>query len=132
MTLISDIKIIGIDSDRPPRMRKEAYIDLFFRLSHKAPMEWCENFNAIGRKLNPSPKIDKNKGECIDTYVKDMLLIPHHLAEVKQAVLDCNRQYQEKLDETARALAASNADLKGQDGDQYRLNQIIEKLDFEN
>ena len=132
MALISDIKIIGMDSDRPPRIRKEAYIDLFFRLSQKAPMDWCEDFNAIGRKMNPSPKIDKNKGECIETYVQNMSLIQQHFSAVKQAVLDCNLAYQAKLDESARALAASNASLQGQQGEQQLLNQIIAELDFEN
>jgi hypothetical protein len=131
MTLISDIKIIGMDSDRPPRIRKEAYIDLFFRLSQKAPMDWCEDFNAIGRKMNPSPKIDKNKGECIETYVQNMSQIPQHFSVVKQAVLDCNLAYQAKLDESARVLAASNANLQGQQGEQQLLNQIIAGLDFE-
>ena len=110
---ISDIRIIGIDQQRPPRVRKEAYIDLFFQLSEQVPQDWCEDFNALGRRINPSPKINKAN------------------AEVKQTVLECNRQYQAKLDEKARALAASNANLQGQDGEQYKLNQIIAALDFD-
>ena len=130
MSSISDIRIIGIDEQRPPRIRKEAYIDLFFRLSTKVPEEWCELFNALGRRIDPSPKINKTQGECIETYVKDMNLIAGHLADVRQAVSECNRHYQEKLDEKARAQAASNASLQGQDGEQNRLNQIIAALDF--
>lgn len=131
LTNIADIRIIGIDEQRPPRVRKEAYIDLFFRLSTKAPEDWCEDFNALGRRITPSPKINKAQGECIETYVKDMALIPAHLAEVKQVVSECNRQYQQKLDDKARALAASNANLQGQDGEQYKLNQIVAALDFD-
>ena len=128
---ISDIRIIGIDQQRPPRVRKEAYIDLFFQLSEQVPQDWCEDFNALGRRINPSPKINKANAEYIETYVKHMDLIPQHLADVKQTVLECNRQYQAKLDEKARALAASNANLQGQDGEQYKLNQIIAALDFD-
>jgi len=128
---MSEIKIIGIDKDRPPRIRKEAYIDLFFRLSEKGSIGWCEDFNALGRKLNPSPKIDKNIGECIQTYVSNMTLITQHLADVKEILRNCNEQYQQKIDEKARVLAASNASLQGQDGEQYKLNQIVEGLKFD-
>lgn len=131
MSSFSDIKIIGIDSERPPRVRKEPYIDLFFRLSEKVPMDWCEDFNALGRHLTPSAKINKNSGECIETYVNDMDSIAQHLVDIKQTVAECNHNYQEKLEEEARVLAASNADLQDQDGEQLRLNEIIAALDFE-
>jgi hypothetical protein len=36
MSSFEEIRIISIDEARPPRVRKEAYIDLFFKLSHKA------------------------------------------------------------------------------------------------
>jgi hypothetical protein len=131
MSEFSEIKIIGIDKDRPPRVRKEAYIDLFFRLSNKVPMDWCEDFNALGRKETPSPKIDKNKGECIESYVNNMNLIAPHLADIKKVVINCNLKYQQKLDEKARILAASNATLQGQDGEQMKLNDIIDALNFD-
>jgi len=130
MNSIDDIKIVGFDDARPPRVRKEAYIDLFFKLSHKAPTDWCEDFNSLGRQLNPSPKIDINRGECIDSYVNDMEQIAPHLEQVKKAIIDCNQRFMEKLRQKELALAASNADLRGQDGEQYRLNQIVDALDF--
>jgi hypothetical protein len=131
MSDITDIKVIGFDNDRPPRVRKEAYIDLYFQLSQKAPLDWCEDFNALGRKVNPSPKIDKNKGLHIETYVNNMNLIAQQLASVKKLLLECNQQYQQKIDEKARILAASNASLQGQDGEQFKLNQIVEALSFD-
>ena len=131
MSDITDIKVIGFDNDRPPRVRKEAYIDLYFQLSQKAPLDWCEDFNALGRKVNPSPKIDKNKGLHIETYVNNMNLIAQQLASVKKLLLECNQQYQQKIDEKARILAASNASLQGQDGEQSKLNQIVEALSFD-
>ena len=131
MSDIKDIKVIGFDNDRPPRVRKEAYIDLYFQLSQKAPLDWCEDFNALGRKVNPSPKIDKNKGLHIETYVNNMNLIAQQLASVKKLLLECNQQYQQKIDEKARILAASNASLQGQDGEQFKLNQIVEALSFD-
>jgi hypothetical protein len=127
---ISEIRIIGIDTDRPPRVRKESYIDLFFRLSTKVTPEWSDEFNALGRRLTPSPKIDKANHECIESYVKDMSLIAAHLADIKKIVSNCNQRYQDKLDEKARVLAATNASLQGQDGKQNQLNEIIAALDF--
>ena len=126
-----EIRIIGFDNDRPPRVRKEAYIDLYFQLSQKAPLDWCEDFNALGRKTNPSPKIDKNKGLHIETYVNNMNLIAQQLVAVKALLLECNQQYQQKIEEKARIQAASNASLQGQDGEQFKLNQIIDKLSFD-
>ena len=131
MSDIKDIRVIGFDKDRPPRVRKEAYIDLYFQLSQKAPLDWCEDFNALGRKVNPSPKIDKNKGLHIETYVNNMDLIAQQLASVKALLLECSRQYQEKADEKARKLAASNVSLQGQDGEQLKLNQIVDALSFD-
>lgn len=46
MTSFNEIKIIGFDTSRPPRVRKEAYIDLFYQLSEDAPEEWCEDFDS--------------------------------------------------------------------------------------
>ena len=59
MTQFNEIKIIGIDTNRPPRIRKEAYIDLFYQLSEDAPEEWCEDFNGFGRHIKPLAKIEK-------------------------------------------------------------------------
>lgn len=130
MSSFEEIKIAGIDLDRPPQMRKESYIDLFYKLSAKPPSDWCEDFNALGRQLSPAAKIDKTSGECIDTYTNDMEKIPSQLGEIKQAVKDCNEQYLEKIKLKALELAASNAALQGQGGEQEKLNQIIASLDF--
>ncbi|MFZ9039038.1 MAG: hypothetical protein ACO3DT_13365 [Gammaproteobacteria bacterium] len=130
MSSFEEIRIISIDEARPPRVRKEAYIDLFFKLSAKAPLDWCEAFNALGRQINPAAKIDKNLGETIETYVNDMGGIQSHLNEIKQTVVECNAQYLEKIRQRQLADAASNAALLGQDGEQAKLNQIISALEF--
>ena len=130
MSTFEEIRIMGIDEQRPPRVRKEAYIDLFFKLSSKAPLDWCEDFNALGRQIDPSPKIDKNTGDCVDTYVKHMDNIQSHLNEVIQPIVDCNEQYEEKIRQRQLAEAASNAALIGQDGEQHKLNEIISALRF--
>jgi hypothetical protein len=131
MSTISEIRIVGIDQTRPPRLRKENYIDLYFKLSQKPPEDWCEDFNQLGRRINPSPKIKPGVGESVDTYVNDMTLIPAHLAELKKLIVECNEQYIEKIRLKELKLAEQNSALQGADGEQNRLNQIIESLDFD-
>ncbi|HEY5740707.1 MAG TPA: hypothetical protein VIW27_13350 [Gammaproteobacteria bacterium] len=131
MNGFDEIRISGVDDTRPPRLRKEGYIDLYFTLSRQVPEEWCEDFNAIGRRISPSAKIDKNSCLTIDTYVNDMDRIVAQLAELKEAVGDCNRQYAEKLQQRELALAAENASLQGEGGEQQRLNSIIAALEFD-
>ena len=131
MTQFNKIKIIGIDASRPPRVRKESYIDLFYQLSEDAPEEWCEDFADFGRQVNPLAKIDKIKPGFISTYVNDMDAIPRHFEQLKQAVVDCNTQYLEKLRQREQALARENAVAREQGGQQYKLDEIIASLDFD-
>jgi len=131
MTSFEAIKISGLDENRLPRIRKEAYIDLHFTLSRQAPEDWCEDFNILGRRINPAAKIDKTRRLTIDTYVNDMDNIPAQLAELKEAVGECNQQYAEKLRQQALALAAESAALQGEGGEQQRLNLIIAALVFD-
>jgi hypothetical protein len=131
MTLPTVIKITGIDTNRPPRIRKEAYIDLYYQLSEAAPEEWCEDFNALGRQVNPQAKIDKNDPGFVSTYINDMEEIPRHFGQIKQAIADCNKQYLEKITQRQAALARDNAALQEQGGQQFRLNEIVAALDFE-
>ena len=128
---ISDIKIIGIDEKRPPRVRKEPYIDLFFKLSRKAPEAWCEDFNKLGKKLDPPVKIDKTEGLFIDAYVRDMNYIPAHLDKVKNNIVACNEQYMERVRQRELAAAARNAPLSENQGAQSKLNTIIAALKFD-
>ena len=67
---ISDIRISGIDEMRPPRIRKEPYINLYFKLIHKAPKDWCEDFNHLVAKGDYPVKIEPNTGLFIETWVR--------------------------------------------------------------
>jgi hypothetical protein len=128
---IEDLHITGIDEERPPRVRKEAYIDLFFKLSHKAPLEWCEDYNSLGSKIDPGAKIDKNKGLVIETWVRDMEHIAPQLEKRKKSVLKCNQQYIEKIRLRQQAAASRGAAVTGMDGQQNRLNEIISSLNYD-
>ena len=131
MTQFNEIKIISIDANRPPRVRKEPYIDLFYQLSEDAPEEWCEDFSGFGRQVNPLAKIEKGTRCFIGTYVNDMDSIPAHFEQIKLAVADCNTQYLEKVRQRDMALAKGNAALDEQGGPQLKLNEIVASLDFD-
>ncbi|MFZ0469927.1 MAG: hypothetical protein WAL92_13480 [Thiogranum sp.] len=131
MQSISDIRIVGIDEKRPPRVLKEPYIDLFFELSHQAPQEWCDDFNMLTGKLDPAIRIDKSKGLFIDTYVRDMSHIPAHLDAIKQKIVVCNEQYRAAVRKSEMAAAGTNADLLGDGGEQGKLNTIVAALKFD-
>lgn len=128
---IGDIKIVGIDEKRPPRIRKEPYIDLFFRLSHQAPKKWCQDFNKLAKDLVPPVKIDENEGVFIDAYVRDMNNIAIHLDKIKSKITLCNEQYIEDIRQRELAETTRNALLFGQEGEQGKLNKIIAGLRFD-
>jgi len=128
---INNIKIVGIDNDRPPKIRKEAYIDLFFKLSEKAPLDWCEDFNTLSLRMNPAVKIAKNDGLCVEAWVRDMNDIAPQLEKIKQKILDCNEQYIEKARQKQLAmLAANSSGSSAANSKQLKLNEIVAALNF--
>lgn len=127
---ISDIKISGIDEMRPPRIRKEPYINLFFKLIHKAPRDWCDHFNHLVAKREYPVKINPNGGLFIETWVRKPDEIEPALAGLKEAVSQCNQEY------IARVLAEANSAAAMQDnpdgtGEQAKLNRIVAGLNFD-
>lgn len=129
---ISDIKIIGMDDKRPPRIGKEPYIDLFFRLSHKVPLEWCIGFNELLVKHEYTPKIKTNEGLFIEAWVRRPDEIAGLFQIIKAKVTECTAQYIENIAISQRD-AVSNSDLAQKEGDseQGRLNKVIAGLDFD-
>ena len=127
---ISDIKICGIDQMRPPRILKEPYINLFFKLSHKAPQDWCEAFNRLVSKGDYPVKIETITGLFIETWVRKPEEIETVLDELKKAVSTCNQEYIDRVQ--AEASAAADVGGKSEDeGEQGRLNRIIAELNFD-
>ncbi len=128
---ISDIKICGIDPTRPPRILKAPYINLYFELVHKAPADWCADFNHLVSKKKYTSKIDPVKGLHIETWVRKPEEIEIVLNELKQAVSACNQAYIDRI----RAEAgdkSSSTDLAEEGGEQGRApNKIIAALDYE-
>jgi hypothetical protein len=127
---ISDIYILGVDENRPPALRKEPYIDLYFKLSHKAPETWCKLFNDLVAKLESTPKIDPAQGLIITSWVRLPDDIPAHLKVLQQKVAECTQKYIEKIDVARQAEKDASADVGKAEGPQGRLNKVIAGLDF--
>jgi len=127
---ISDIKIIGIDEMRPPAIRKEPYIDLFFKLSHQAPSEWCRDFNNLLADHVSKPNIKEKGGLYIEAWVRTPDEIVEVFEKIKETVATCTREFIERLELTARHAGDANMSSE-ESGEQGRLNRIIASLDFE-
>ena len=128
---ISDIKIIGLDESRLPRILKEPYINLYFKLIHQAPKRWCDLFNDLVANGSYTVKIDPLKGEFIETWVRKPDEIVDVLQELKLAIKTCIQTYIERVRAETEANAALGAsEQSGEEGEQGRLNRIIKGLDF--
>jgi hypothetical protein len=127
---ISDIKITGIDERRPPRISKKPYIDLCFRLTHKAPIDWCQDFTDDQSKQAFPAKIDAKEGLFVETWVRTPDEIVERLQTLKQAVAQCNARYIERVQASERNRDSGNKDLATEGGPQGQLNRIISALDF--
>lgn len=123
------ITIIAIDSARPPQIRKDPYIELFFELSDTAPRQWCDDFNSSMQKQLSKPKVRADEGRFIETWVRRAEDIPAHLEVLKTAVHKCNELQQA----TALALANTVISKSGEatlSSAQTQLNAVISTLVF--
>jgi hypothetical protein len=127
---ISDIKIKGLDTLRPPMIRKEPYINLYFKLSHKAPKKWCSVFNDLVTNGTYPAKIDSSQGMFIETWVRKPEEIEPLLDFLKKSVKKTIINYIADIE--AEALAnAPDAGGETASKEQILLNVIISNLDFE-
>lgn len=128
---ISDLRIIGIDEKRPPKIRKEPYIDVVFKLSHQAPANWCNDFNALLAKHPSTPKIKEKEGLYIEAWVRKPDEVVAFLELLKAKITECSQQFIERIALSARNAGDANASLAHESGEQGRLNKIIAELDFD-
>jgi hypothetical protein len=129
---ISDIKVVGTDVRRPAKfLSQQPYIDLFFKLSHKAPPDWCEAFNALMGTRKSNAKINKAEGLYIETWVRLMDEIPVHLEDVKKGIEETSRRYIARILERQQNSGGETDSLKAAGGEQGRLNKIIDGLKFD-
>ncbi len=125
---ISDIRIIGIDQKRPPRILKEPYINLYFVLSHKAIADWCSDFNRLGTKYSFPARIDEKEGLYVETWVRRIEEIEPQLTRLKATVQACSVAYISRIE---TASAAGGTSTSGESPEQVRLNAAIAALVFD-
>ena len=129
MNDVRNIRISGLDETRPPRIRKQPYIDLFFELSEQAPVLWCELFNQHSKDGRYPAKIDPEKGLLIETWVRKPEEIEAWLASLKTMVAKTTTAYLARVKADADR-ARGQMDQPGDEGEQGRLNRIVAALDF--
>ena len=130
MAAINDLRIAGIDEHRLPKIRKEPYIDLHFRLSQRAPSDWCRDFNEALSKHAYAPRIKADEGLFIETWVRSIDEITGHFKFLQENVASCTKKYLEKIRVAEQETASRNSLLKREEGEQEKLNRIIAGLDF--
>ena len=130
MKEIQNLKIIGVDPTRPPIIRKEPYIELYFQLNHDAPKDWLREFNELVSN-GPYPiKIKPDQPKIIETWVRSSSEIEDAFKHIKSSVAECIASYQ------ARLLSKLNEQQAAQSGivlstEQIALNAIIANLPFD-
>lgn len=124
------LRIVGIDETRLPRVLEAPYIELVFKLSRKAPLEWCQDLNLLFDKYQYSVRIDINKGLFIETWVRKIDEIEAHFELIKKRIVECNERYAQKEKDLALALLGKADNVTETQGEQGRLNSVLAKLDF--
>ena len=129
---ISDINIIGIDETRPPFIRKEPYIDIFFELSHQAPIDWCKDLNSqfAVNKITSNATINEKEGLFIKTWVRTPDEITSLLEQLKEEITECTHQYIERIRLSSQQSGADTS-TTSESSEQANLNKIIASLIFD-
>ena len=129
---ISDINIIGIDETRPPFIRKEPYIDIFFELSHQAPIDWCKDLNSqfAVNKITSNATINEKEGLFIKTWVRTPDEISSLLEQLKEEITECTHQYIERIRLSSQQSGGDTSE-RNESSEQANLNKIIASLIFD-
>ena len=129
---ISDINIIGIDETRPPFIRKEPYIDIFFELSHQAPIDWCKDLNSqfVLNKITNNATINEKEGLFIKVWVRTADEITSLLEHLKNEITHCTGQYIERIRLSSQQSGVDTSQTN-ESSEQANLNKIIASLTFD-
>lgn len=128
---VTEVKIIGIDKNRPPLIRDAPYIDLVFELSEQTTQQWNNDFFSLFKNARTKPSIDAEESQFILTWVRKMEDIPALFVLLKAKVLECNqiaKDRQTALDLLTQAGGNTSATISEP---QRQLNEIIAQLDFD-
>ena len=129
MKNIRELKIIGVDESRPPMIRKEPYIELFFQLGHQAPKEWCQDFNRLMKDANYPVKIKPEEGLIVETWVRKTDEIEKIFDSIKLAISRCTKEYIENIESLSQS-SQENHTSGDVSTEQRNLNDVIAKLSY--
>ncbi|NVJ60252.1 MAG: hypothetical protein HWE27_07680 [Gammaproteobacteria bacterium] len=124
------LKVIGMDPNRPPVIRKEPYIELYFKLNAKAPIQWLKSFVDLVSN-GPYPiKMKPAESDIIGTWVRTPAEVEAAFHYIKSQVI-ANTDHLNK-----RLLAQKSAEQALANGivltpEQIELNTIVANLDFD-
>ncbi|MDH5600557.1 MAG: hypothetical protein OEY78_04545 [Gammaproteobacteria bacterium] len=129
---ISDINIKGVDETRPPVIRKEPYIDIFFELSHQAPLDWCKDLNNLFALNHPTSNatINEKEGLFIKTWVRTPGEISTLLEQLKDEITQCTNKYIERIQLKSQN-SSCDTSATSASREQVNLNNIIASLVFD-
>jgi len=130
MDNISDIRMIGFDVNRPPKIQNYPCIFLFFELNHETPPEWCEDFNRLVAKYKYTTKIDPKEGLFIESWVRNSDEINDLFGPLKRVIEQCNVEYIAKVNERA-GIKVDTGPVIIVSPAQKELNEVAAALDFE-
>jgi len=129
MENVRDLKIVGLDESRPPTIRKEPYIELYFKLNHQAPKDWILDFNNQMKDAAYPVKIKPDNGKVVETWVRNVDEITQFVEKIKTAVSHCSKVYIEKIEMRTRTSEAKKAGATVSEA-QMHLNNVIANLKF--
>ncbi len=130
MIEVLELKIIGLDPDRPPMLQRQPCIDLAFQLSDIAPADWCDEFQkGVGKQRYPI-KIDPEAGEFVETWVRTPEEIEKALETVKELVQRGNVAYKEAL-YAKNNIVAPDEPVKEVSPAQLALDKVVAALNFD-
>jgi len=129
MQSIRELKVIGIDESRPPVIRKEPYIELFFKINNQAPKDWCIHFNDVMKNAKYPVKIKPEEGVMVETWVRGVDEIEKSLKVIQLAFVRCSDDYIENIESQSRI---NESDVSGApiSPEQMNLNNVVSNLKF--
>jgi len=122
MEEFKELKIIGLDENRPRKAERRgdnSIIHLFLKLSHKAPVHWCQDFNRLLEGAIPSVHIKVDGGLFIETWVRKPEEMHNHITSIQEKVRAVNELYKNRLGEMQKRFDKS-------DQEQYQLQKKID------
>ena len=131
MEEFKELKIIGLDENRPPKAEgrgDKSIIHLFLKLSHKASVNWCQDFNRLLEGAIPSVHIKVDGGLFIETWVRKPEEIQGHITSIQEKVRAVNEQYENRLIEKQKQFDKS---IQEQSQLQEKIDSIVDSLKFD-